>query len=179
MRLLIFRTIPMRNATANVGESSLHAILVDRAVKWLKYTLHCRVVLQELVAYTKSGEIPDAVGWVHNKCVLIEVKTSRADFLAEKKKRARNEGKPALGHWRFYLTPEGLIRPEEIPDGWGLYEVCGKNVKHSGGKQYRNAIDPPLQSCRDSEIALLVSAFGRQHSSNDRSSLKSDRLNVN
>lgn len=53
---------------------------------------------------------------------LIEVKTSRADFLADAKKSHRQCSTPdaALGNWRFYLCSEGLIEPAELPEKWGL-----------------------------------------------------------
>lgn len=81
-----------------------HAELVTRAAKWLKNFMRCRVVLTELVALTSSGERPDAIGWVFNQSILIECKANRSDFYADSKKRARHEGYPALGAWRFYLT---------------------------------------------------------------------------
>lgn len=144
-------------------ENTLHSVLVKRAHRWLTNTLHCRVVLNELTAFTSCGETPDAIGWVNGWCILVEVKTSRPDFFADKKKMARLPGMKALGHWRFYLVPAGLIRPEEIPEGWGLYETHGKTVKHSGGAAYRNAAIAPFTSCRDSEVALLVSALARRN----------------
>lgn len=138
-----------------------HSELVSRAVKWLRNSLHCRVVLSELVAYTRSGETPDAIGWVHNKAILVECKTSRADFYAERKKRARNKHMPALGVWRFYLTIPSIIKPEQLIDGWGLYELHGQRVIYKGGRKYCNAGKPPFVSDRDSEVAMLVSAMGR------------------
>ena len=137
-----------------------HLELVKRAERWLKNTLHCRVVLCELVAYTHSGEIPDTVGWVHNRCILVECKTSRADFFSDRKKLSRKPYANALGHWRFYFTVPGLVTEDEIPGGWGLYEV-GKTVRHAGGDKYSNAAPPPFQSCRESEVAFLVSALSR------------------
>lgn len=138
-----------------------HVELVEKAIKWLKNSLRCRVVLSELVAYTRSGETPDAIGWVHNKTVLVECKRSMSDFYAERKKRSRNKHMPALGAWRFYLTPPNLLKPEKIIDGWGLYEVHGKRVIHRGGQKYCNAGKPPFTSDKDSEIAMLVSALSR------------------
>ena len=138
-----------------------------------KNLLHCRVVLSELVAYTRSGETPDAIGWVHNQAILVECKTSRSDFYAERKKRARNKHMPALGVWRFYLTPPGLLKPEEIIEGWGLYEVHGKRVIHRGGSKYQNAGKPYFESDRDSEVAMLVSALSRIHNKSLETDLQS------
>lgn len=139
-----------------------HAELVQRAVRWLKNSLHCRVVLAELVAYTRSCETPDALGWINNNAILVECKRSHSDFSADRKKRARHKDMPALGVWRFYLTPPGLLSPEEIIKDWGLYEVHGRRVVFSGGEQYRNAAKPPFVSDRDSEVAMLVSALSRK-----------------
>jgi len=117
-------------------------------------------VLTELVAYTASGETPDAIGWVNGASIMVECKRSRSDFLADRKKPARRGGR-ALGHWRFYVTPTGLLRPEELPDGWGLYEVS-RQVRHKGGVRHSNARPAPFKSDRDSEVAMLVSALARK-----------------
>lgn len=139
-----------------------HTELINRAVKWLKNTFHCRVVLNELVAYTASGETPDAIGWVRNQSILVECKSSRADFYADKKKRSRKIYMPALGHWRFYLTLPGVINGEiEIPQGWGLYEIDNKKIRYVKGVKYSNAAPPPFQSDRVSEVAMLLSALSR------------------
>jgi len=137
-----------------------HAELVNRAGKWLKNFFHCRVVFTELVAMTATGETPDAIGWVFNQSILVECKANRSDYYADRKKRARHNGYPALGSWRFYLTPPGLLKPEEILDGWGLYEVHGRRIIFIGGKEYNNT-SHPFESCRDSEIAMLLSAISR------------------
>lgn len=141
-----------------------HAELVERARRWLYNTLNCGVVVTELVAYTPSGETPDAIGWVWNKSILVECKTNRGDFFADRKKRSRQEGFRALGHWRFYLTPAGLISPEEIPDGWGLYEAHSNKIAHKAGVKYTNAYPklPPFESDRASEVALLLSMLRRR-----------------
>ena len=140
-----------------------HTELVTRAVKWLRNYFHCRVILSELVAYTDSCETPDAIGWVFNQSILVECKANLADYYADRKKYSRRPDLPALGHWRFYLTPPGLIiKPEAILDGWGLYEVHGRSIIHKGGNEYANAAPRPFESDRDSEVAMLLSALARR-----------------
>jgi len=134
-----------------------HKELVNRAALWLKNKIHCRVILKEFKAYTITGEIPDVIGWIWNKSILIEVKATRQDFLNDKKKRFRKEGANAIGNWRFYFTNPGIVKPDELPEGWGLYEVS-KIVIHKGGIKYNNTTYP-LKSCKESEVALLLSAF--------------------
>ena len=142
-----------------------HADLVARAERWLRNTLNCGVVLTELVAYTTSGETPDAIGWVWNRAILVECKTSRQDFFADQKKRSRHPHATALGCWRFYFTPTGLIAPDEVPEGWGLYEVQGRTIRHLAGEVYTNGYPkiPPFESCRHSEVAMLLSAIRRMN----------------
>src|SRR3989454_4284570 len=95
-----------------------HAQLVHKAVAWLR-GYRCGVILSEQACL--SGEMPDAIGW-KRAChsVLVECKISRADFLADRDKPFRQKPENALGCERFYLTPDELLRPEELPSGWGL-----------------------------------------------------------
>jgi len=141
-----------------------HAELVIRATGWLKNFFHCRVILSELVAYTNSCETPDAIGWVHNRAILVECKATVDDFRADLKKRARHPLMPALGAWRFCLTPPDLLKSENLIrgyQGWGLYEVHDRRIVHVGGIEYSNAARPPFESDRNSEVAMLVSALSR------------------
>jgi hypothetical protein len=74
--------------------------------------------------------MPDAIGW-KRAChsVLVECKISRADFLADREKPFRQKQKHGLGCERFYLTPLGMLRLEELPAGWGLLECHNRKIK--------------------------------------------------
>jgi hypothetical protein len=104
-----------------------HAKLVSLAVAWLR-RYHCGVVLSEQACV--SGEMPDAIGW-KKAChsVLVECKVSRADFLADREKAFRQKPETGVGCERFYLAPRGLIRSEDLPSGWGLLEVGGREIE--------------------------------------------------
>ena len=98
-----------------------HAQLVERAVRWLRF-YRCGVVLSEQACV--SGEMPDAIGWKRaNHSVLVECKVTRADFLADRGKPFRQKPEQGVGCERFYLTPPALVKPEELPRGWGLLEL--------------------------------------------------------
>ena len=100
-----------------------HGDLVQVAARWLRNTRKCGVVLVE----RGTWEIPDAIGWGPHPatCVLVEVKVSRSDFLADAKKPHRiHPG--ALGRERWYLAPSGLLHPEDIQKPWGLLAWTGK-----------------------------------------------------
>jgi len=118
--------------------------------------------MTELAAYTSSREIPDAIGWHAGHCLLIECKTSLSDFCADRRKPARTYG-PAIGEWRFYFVPEELQDVGPLPEGWGLYYVTGKQVRHAQGPEFANMGPRPFQGESDiaSEKALLLSAIRR------------------
>ena len=54
------------------------------------------------VAYVGTGEQPDAIGFRNLASCLIEVKCSRADFLADRKKHFRIEPSKGMGDWRSW-----------------------------------------------------------------------------
>jgi hypothetical protein len=104
-----------------------HAKLVSLAVAWLR-RYRCGVVLSEQACV--SGEMPDAIGW-KKAChsVLVECKVSRADFIADREKPFRQKPDSGVGSERYYLASRNLIRIEELPVGWGLLEVCGREIE--------------------------------------------------
>ena len=104
-----------------------HAALVELAVKWLRTKYRCGIILSEQACC--SGEIPDVIGW-RGRCrsVVVECKASRADFLADAAKPWRRDPDIALGCERYYMAPRGTIGAAELPAGWGLLEVSGRNV---------------------------------------------------
>src|SRR5882724_3718772 len=116
-----------------------HAQLVEKAVRWLRY-YRCGVVLSEQAC--ANGEMPDAIGWKRqHHSVLVECKLSRADFLVDRAKPFRLKPERGVGSERFYLTPAGLVKIEELPAGWGLLEVRARGVEMVGasGKNLRTA----------------------------------------
>lgn len=131
-----------------------HAGLVDRAVAWLRGTQRCHVVLHERCG--RTGEQPDAIGWTPSGAsLLVECKVSRADFLADAKKPWRRVPEIAMGCERWYFTPDGLLHPSELPDGFGLAEAGPRVVRIKRKAQGRP------DYCRTTEIALLVSELRR------------------
>ena len=105
----------------------IHPKLVSLAVAWLR-RYRCGVVLSEQACV--GGEMPDAIGWkMACHSVLVECKVSRADFLAEREKVFRQNPETGVGCERVYLAPHGLIRSEELPAGWGLLEVYGREIE--------------------------------------------------
>lgn len=116
-----------------------HKSLCDIAVRWLMRANSskghgCQFAVSE-VATGGWGEIPDAIGFrtdsVYHGSIVVEVKMSRSDFLADFKKAHRNGEIDAVGNWRYYLCPADVIKPEDIPPKWGLLYVNKRgHIKH-------------------------------------------------
>lgn len=74
-----------------------------------------------------KGKTPDAIGFraavFKEASVVVEVKVSRADFLADRKKPHRIDPSLGMGTYRYFMAPASLIAPEELPARWGLIEV--------------------------------------------------------
>ena len=137
-----------------------HAQLVQKAVRWLR-SYRCGVVLSEQACV--SGEMPDAIGWKQaSHSVLVECKVSRADFLADRDKPFRLKPQNGVGSERFYLTPPGLVKVEELPSGWGLLESrqgriemrqrSAKNLRTAAGFRYE--MNLLLASLRRVEVRI-------------------------
>lgn len=103
-----------------------HEKLVRKAVWWLR-SYGCGVVLSEQSC--ASGETPDAIGW-KRAChsVVVECKASRADFFADRDKAFRRKPEKGMGCERFYLASAGMLTATDLPEGWGLLELSGREI---------------------------------------------------
>ena len=128
-----------------------HSELVQRAAKWLRvkgYTAFTEFA-------TRAGEVPDAIGFKGPRSIVIECKSSYADFRGDAKKFFRKDPAMGMGAQRFFMVPKGLVDVEEIPPYWGLLEVTGSGVRRAKNSKWlteRNHL---------SEIAFLSSMVRR------------------
>lgn len=117
---------------------SLHYQLCEEGAKWLKRRKNCersetpwKYIAVEICVY--GCENPDI--WAFNgwSTIVVEVKTSRADFLNDSKKWWRRPGSEECiaGNYRYYLAPKGILRKEDMPPGVGLLEFNGERIERS------------------------------------------------
>lgn len=155
-----------------------HKELTELAVKWLKRSQSqkgpgCQVAVSECRS-GRSDEIPDAIGFratgKNDGSVIVEVKVSRSDFLADARKAHRNGTVIGLGNWRYYLCPEGVIKPEELPEQWGLLYVNNRGhikpivgpILESNSRKRKRLIEFMRQeSNSDGERFLLIKLLSR------------------
>ena len=116
-----------------------------------------KYVAVELCTY--AAENPDVWGFDGNYSAVIEVKTSHADFLSDRKKWCRSKEAEEVGlqagTFRWYLCPEGVIKAEEVPDGWGLLYWNGKAIEHIKGA-------PKHENTSRSDLLILSSILRRE-----------------
>lgn len=96
-----------------------HKECVESATYWLQGK--CDVVLPEF--FTWNDELCDVIGFGYKYSTMIECKIGRGDFLKDKKKTFRAYPERGMGDLRYYCCPKGLIKPEELPDKWGLIYI--------------------------------------------------------
>lgn len=132
---------------------SVHFKLCIEAAKFLQTNEWCKYVAVELI--TVGSEHTDVWGTTGYTSHMIEVKTSRADFLKDQKKPCRF--KKGLGNFRWYLVPEGKVKEEEIPENWGL-------LFHDGEKITRYVKHPVFTEdvSNQGENAILCSIMRRE-----------------
>lgn len=95
--------------------------VTDKAVALIK-ALHNPPIGAKEFSGGWCPERCDAILFDSNNSFMIETKISRSDFLADFKKEHRKNG-GLIGNYRYYACPAGLIKPEEIPEKWGLIYV--------------------------------------------------------
>jgi len=128
-----------------------HDQLVHRAINWM-WPRRCSVVISEMTS--GGSETPDVIGFNSSWTTVVECKTSRGDFLQDKHKpHYRTDN--FMGNWRYYLTFPNIIKPDEIPEDWGLLEIRTKTVRQIKEAIFRHHKDSA------SEAVLLISAIRR------------------
>lgn len=140
-----------------MNEQTMHSLLIEEAAKWLQKK--CTVVITDMT--TAAGETPDAIGWKGWTSTLIECKASRADFHADKMKPFRREPERGMGNLRYFCAPQGMLKAEEMPEGWGLLEWTGKKIIETAKANPQQRTGLGWQDGRNYELELLLSAMRR------------------
>lgn len=104
-----------------------HKELVDISALWLNRQ-GCHIVVKE-ISCTGTNEIPDAIGFKSDMSILVECKSSRSDFLADKKKNFRKNPERGMGDHRYFISPPDVIKETDDLNGWGLLHVVNGKVR--------------------------------------------------
>ncbi|EEC8637785.1 TPA: hypothetical protein ACHKIN_004606 [Escherichia coli] len=149
----------------NARHPKTHREQCELACRFLRNNGFKVVFSDRFHAWTSCGEHPDALGFRNGASCLIEVKCSRSDFLADRKKVFRSEPEKGMGDWRFYLCEPGVITVADLPAGWGLlYAINGRVRKvHGwpGNHQWVVTVAKPFRANKQAECDYLFSALRR------------------
>lgn len=139
--------------------------VTDKAVALLK-ALHNPPIGAKEFSGGWCPERCDAVLFTSSSCFMVETKISRSDFLADFKKQHRQEG--GVGNYRYYDCPIGLIKPEELPEKWGLIYVDCENTRSRASMPvgYGGWIRTPKKDYKHPEHGWTVET-SEQYGSND------------
>jgi len=75
--------------------------------------------------------------------VAYEIKLTRGDFLNEMAHPDKRQAAMLFSNEAYFAAPAGLIKPEELPDQWGLVEVVkGGKARLKVEALYREADEP-------------------------------------
>ena len=112
-----------------------HRELCEIAERWLLGSQRCRVAIAKPNCIV-TNEQPDAIGFKSSGSILVEAKTSRADFRADLKKPFRVYPQEGMGYSRYYICEPGIIMENDLPERWGLLHVLPggrvRIVRYSG-----------------------------------------------
>jgi len=130
-----------------------HKELVNRAYRWIRdRNMGCTVAMKELKTW--NSETPDVVGfWAGGKSMLIECKTSRNDFLADRNKHFRENAELGMGDTRYFLAERGIIKIEDLIDnGWGLLNISEHQIREVKESKV-------FETNKNAELTMIVSVL--------------------
>lgn len=85
--------------------------------------------------------------WPSKRYVKIayEIKVSRSDFFREIDDPTKREPAERVSDECYFVTPAGLVQPDEVPAGWGLIELVANGLRRKKGATQRNVTELPIQ----------------------------------
>jgi hypothetical protein len=78
------------------------------------------------------------------RSIAIEVKISRGDFMRELREPRKRAPWEKLAGECYFATPAGLVKPDELPEGWGLLELRGSKMVQKKAAQQRKPEPWPM-----------------------------------
>ena len=103
-----------------------------------------------------------------NRATSYEVKVDRSDFLGDIRAPLKQRGARMFSDKFYYVTPEGLVKPDEVPVWAGLLEVCVVEEGKWRGHMYdgvrlmlKETVPAPVLSKSAPSWPLVVSLLRR------------------
>lgn len=122
-----------------MSESETHKHLKNVALHFLKSKVTDLICAE--VDFVNSWSIADAVGlnFKRKEVRVVEVKATKADFTRDTKLFDPKTSYFYHAHYSYIMCPTGVIKPEEIPHGYGLLWVNENDVVEVIKKPIKNS----------------------------------------
>jgi len=88
------------------------------------------------------------------KRIAYEIKVSKADFQNELKHPDKRLAAEMFANLTYFAAPIGIIKPEQVPDGWGLIEIVGDGM-------YDRTLEATWRDIGKDLPASFIASFGR------------------
>jgi len=85
--------------------------------------------VSDIIGWVKSRADAIAVNLYKNEIVGFEIKASRGDWLNELKHPEKAERIKKFCDFWYVAAPKDLIKPDELPNGWGLMEATEHTLR--------------------------------------------------
>ena len=140
-----------RNRHYPRNQSAEHAGLASRSLRWRSVRATRRGIVGATEIAVVRGYVADVVAIagfqyrflcrycggidagddaVNEFVCIFEVKVSRGDFASTFGPSAKHRNRHrAVGRMHWCVTPRGLVKPDELPDWWGLLEKSGCGLR--------------------------------------------------
>jgi hypothetical protein len=119
--------------------------------------------------YLRAEHVKNGIGWEANRILDLwgsfgaergaklhghEIKVSRSDWLVELKDPTKAEAfTPYCDYFWLVVSDKSIVRPGELPEGWGLMVAYGHTVRVVTAAKLREQVEPMPRS--------LQGTFGR------------------
>ncbi len=156
----------MSEATEFTADQLFDAVKVRFDFPWVlrrEVTLNSRRI--DVVAFGMPGS-------THCRIVAIELKISRADWLREVTNFQKSEGWMNEADAFMVVTSPGVVKPGELPAGWGHLEFTGKKLMTRAHAVYR---DHRGEMSRELAMRLIRAAHEESTSAISRAKWEMER----
>lgn len=93
-----------------------------------------------------------------------EIKASRGDWLREKRKPAKAESIARFCDFWYVVAPEDVVKPDELPEAWGLLELRGSKLVTARGN---SALEGQAEPVTRAFFASLCRSLQREDGTNN------------
>jgi len=97
--------------------------------------------------------------------IAMEVKRTRGDFMRELDKPAKRRFAEEHFHQTYFVVPHGLVKPEEVPESWGLLAATKNGAKL---RRVKVAMDREVKAMPESLALSAIRALAQRESTRDR-----------